>query len=71
MSPSSPEALYHSIPQAPLASNPVISDEAGIELENEEGLDYIPSDASVDTRIRWIHFVLGERARRSSFCAVN
>ncbi|KIK65644.1 hypothetical protein GYMLUDRAFT_39141 [Collybiopsis luxurians FD-317 M1] len=59
MSPSSPEVLYHSIPQAPLASNPVVSDEAGIELENEEGLDYIPSDASVDVRIRWIHFVLG------------
>lgn len=47
----SPEVLYHSIPQAPILSG-------AIDLDNDEPAGIIP-DAYV-TRIRWIHFLLGE-----------
>lgn len=56
MSLSSPEALYHSIPQAPVPSNPVII--GNIELDNDEPPAI--ANVSVDARIRWIHFILGE-----------
>ncbi|KAJ3892782.1 nucleoside transporter-domain-containing protein [Lentinula edodes] len=56
MSRSSPEALYHSIAQAPLAA-PNGSD---IELDNEERVEEIIQPISrVDPRIKWINFVLG------------
>ncbi|KAE9404472.1 hypothetical protein BT96DRAFT_964197 [Gymnopus androsaceus JB14] len=59
--PSSPEALYHSIPQAPVPSNPIITDDPDIELENDDRLELpaIGSNPSLDARIRWVHFVLG------------
>ncbi|ESK93761.1 nucleoside transporter [Moniliophthora roreri MCA 2997] len=57
---SSPDALYHAIPQAPVASNPIrISEhdpDPPIDLDEElEPLAPVP----VDARIRGIHFVLG------------
>lgn len=69
MSPPSPEALYHAIPQAPVAANSVILDpEIELDDEGSELGDPIslssspplgPPPPPVDTRIAWIHFVLG------------
>ncbi|KAL0949190.1 hypothetical protein HGRIS_009268 [Hohenbuehelia grisea] len=66
MSPSSPEALYHAIPQAPVAANPIVPpseielDNEGRELDDELGATYdAPSSLVVEARIRWIHFILG------------
>ncbi|KAF9076571.1 nucleoside transporter-domain-containing protein [Rhodocollybia butyracea] len=57
MSPSSPAALYHAIPQVPAASNSIIG-QPDIDLDHEE-IEPVAVLPSVDTRIRWIHFVLG------------
>ncbi|KAJ6567223.1 nucleoside transporter-domain-containing protein [Mycena vulgaris] len=62
MSPHSPDALYHPIPQAPVAANPVLAD-PDIDAEESQDDATIASDLApdvvVDSRIRWIHFVLG------------
>ncbi|KAK7471010.1 hypothetical protein VKT23_002424 [Stygiomarasmius scandens] len=59
MSPSSSEALYHPIPQAPVASNPIpFSDDSDNVLDDEQ--DRAPATPPVvDSRIRWINFMLG------------
>lgn len=65
LSPPSPEALYHAIPQAPVASSLAEIPEhtsLDIELDGDEGVDELPSPSLVsplDTRIRWIHFIMG------------
>ncbi|GLB33476.1 putative nucleoside transporter [Lyophyllum shimeji] len=64
--PRSPEALYQAIPQA-LANEDHRVIPADIELEADEQVDAgdlaltttDPPSVVVDTRIRWIHFVLG------------
>ncbi|OCH95953.1 hypothetical protein OBBRIDRAFT_787800 [Obba rivulosa] len=62
---NSPEALYHPIPQAPVASNAILtrtsldvqlSDEETELVENLTNSVEIPED---ETRIRVIHFILG------------
>jgi len=69
MSPPSPEALYHAIPRDPIDSNPDILP-TDIELDGDEesgsdelslltGLTSDPPVALVDSRISWIHCVLG------------
>ncbi|KZT12879.1 uncharacterized protein LAESUDRAFT_640138 [Laetiporus sulphureus 93-53] len=53
------EAVYHPIPQAPVASEPF---RPSLELSSEESdveLDSANPPVEVDARIRWIHFVLG------------
>ncbi|KAJ7688385.1 nucleoside transporter-domain-containing protein [Mycena rosella] len=71
MSPRSPEALYHSIPQAPVAANPLVLPDPYNDPEESQDDVTIASDLAplcrltifrdvvVDSRIRWIHFVLG------------
>ncbi|KAK7015524.1 hypothetical protein VNI00_019105 [Paramarasmius palmivorus] len=58
---SSPDALYHAIPQAPVASNPIrISEhdpEPSIDLDDEDQAPVV--SLPVDARIRGVHFVLG------------
>ncbi|KAL0580906.1 hypothetical protein V5O48_001100 [Marasmius crinis-equi] len=58
---SSPEALYHAIPQAPVASNSILSEEndllPDVELEDQDHGSSKPVVA--DARIRGIYFVLG------------
>lgn len=55
------DAIYHPIPQAPVAAN-------AIPVPSPDGFDddvalsephSIPSQGLVDSRIRWIHFILG------------
>lgn len=63
MSPSSPQALYHPIPQAPVASNPVLR-RSDVELDADDAADSNDSVAhrpavSVNSRIRWIYFIMG------------
>ncbi|KAF8911901.1 nucleoside transporter-domain-containing protein [Mucidula mucida] len=59
----SPEALYHAIPQAPVAANPIIRSESDIELDDEADPESAHESTHllhvVDARIRWIHFILG------------
>ncbi|KAJ6510187.1 nucleoside transporter-domain-containing protein [Mycena vitilis] len=63
MSPHSPEALYHAIPQAPVATNPVVLPH--LDAEELQDLDDptlapdLAPDVVVNSRIQWIHFVLG------------
>lgn len=77
MSPHSSEALYHPIPQAPVAATPVVLPDIDQESLDEATIasDLAPyysfhcqpnrlltgrlSEVTVNTRIRWIHFVLG------------
>ncbi|KAJ7667657.1 nucleoside transporter-domain-containing protein [Mycena polygramma] len=62
MSPHSPEALYHAIPQAPVATNPAVLPHLDPEeLQDDATLasDLTPLDVVVNSRIQWIHFVLG------------
>ncbi|KAI0637927.1 nucleoside transporter-domain-containing protein [Trametes polyzona] len=58
---STSEAVYHPIPQAPVASNPIPTSDADMDVDNESAPS--PSAAHghavVDSRIRWIHFLLG------------
>ncbi|KAJ6516250.1 nucleoside transporter-domain-containing protein [Mycena sanguinolenta] len=60
MSPSSPEALYHAIPQAPVAANPVVLPDPNVDPEEEAAFasDLAP-EGPVDSRIIWINFILG------------
>ncbi|KAK0467879.1 nucleoside transporter-domain-containing protein [Desarmillaria tabescens] len=60
----SPEALYHAIPQAPMASHPILQTEPDIEMEDEGDPDGAhesthPHFTHVDARVRWIFFILG------------
>ncbi|KAI0771979.1 nucleoside transporter-domain-containing protein [Trametes elegans] len=59
--PSVSEAVYHPIPQAPVASNPIPS--ASPDIDDEEislTSDHVVHHAVVvDSKIRWIHFLLG------------
>ncbi|KAJ2933445.1 hypothetical protein H1R20_g3639, partial [Candolleomyces eurysporus] len=55
VSPDSPQALYHSVPQLPEASSSEIA--LGGEEESDEPHD-IPS-ALIDPKVKWIHFILG------------
>ncbi|KAG6831868.1 hypothetical protein H0H92_006985 [Tricholoma furcatifolium] len=62
--PGSPEALYHSIPQAlaPEAEQEIPSDvlELGEETALNEPLSPTdPPEIVVDAQVRWIHFILG------------
>ncbi|THV05387.1 hypothetical protein K435DRAFT_104157 [Dendrothele bispora CBS 962.96] len=61
MSPSSPDALYHPIPQTPVASLPILSsDDPDIDLDDEQERDTaLRPPPIVDSRIRWINFILG------------
>ncbi|KAJ7087195.1 nucleoside transporter-domain-containing protein [Mycena belliarum] len=63
MSPHSPDALYHAVPQAPVASNPLVLQDPDNELEESQDDITITSNPTseivVDSRIRWIHFVFG------------
>ncbi|KAF7355013.1 Nucleoside transporter [Mycena sanguinolenta] len=63
MSPNSPEALYHAIPQAPVAANPAVLPDPNLDLEEELQDPALASDLApegpVDSRIIWIQFILG------------
>ncbi|KAF8211499.1 nucleoside transporter-domain-containing protein [Mycena galopus ATCC 62051] len=60
MSPRSPEALYHAIPQAPVAAvvlpDPNVDPE---ESQDEVTIADLEPEVIVNSRISWIHFVLG------------
>ncbi|TBU49066.1 nucleoside transporter-domain-containing protein [Dichomitus squalens] len=56
------EAIYHPIPQAPVASNVVPTASPDLDLDEEVVPAEVPAVLShnlADTRIRWIHFLLG------------
>ncbi|KAI9001317.1 nucleoside transporter-domain-containing protein [Trametes punicea] len=56
------EAVYHPIPQAPVASNPIPRASLDRDLDDEtipSGTRSIHGRVNVDSRIRWIHFLLG------------
>ncbi|KAF8897201.1 nucleoside transporter-domain-containing protein [Infundibulicybe gibba] len=59
----SSEALYHAIPQAPVAANPIsVPHETEYDGEDTESDDLAPMDPPavvVDSKVRWIYFVLG------------
>ncbi|KAJ3809403.1 nucleoside transporter-domain-containing protein [Lentinula aff. lateritia] len=58
MSRSSPEVLYHSVAQAPVAASN--GSDIELDIDNEEGIEEIIQPISrVDSRIKWINFVLG------------
>lgn len=57
MSSLSPEASYHSIPEAPVGSGV-------IDFDNDESAGI--SNAYLNSRLRWIHFLLGEPQFSSS-----
>ncbi|KAJ7283448.1 nucleoside transporter-domain-containing protein [Mycena rebaudengoi] len=60
MSPRSPKALYHSIPQAPVAANPVVLSDLYLEESQDDGgLDPDTPTVVVDSRVRGILFILG------------
>ncbi|KAK7061413.1 nucleoside transporter [Favolaschia claudopus] len=61
MSSHTSEALYHPIPQAPVATNPVVlPDPDTDQLEEELQLPANPPpEAAIDSRVIWIHFILG------------
>ena len=56
------EAIYHPIPQAPVASNPIPSASPDPDVDDETILSSpraAHGHVEVDGRIRWIHFLLG------------
>ncbi|RPD66694.1 hypothetical protein L226DRAFT_549482 [Lentinus tigrinus ALCF2SS1-7] len=56
------EAIYHPIPQAPVASNPIPEGSPDLDLDDDAALSgsaFIPTQNVVDSRIRWAHFMLG------------
>ncbi|KAI0751483.1 nucleoside transporter-domain-containing protein [Daedaleopsis nitida] len=56
------EAIYHPIPQAPVASNSIPPASPDIDLDDEvilSGSGILPTQTVVDSKIRWIHFILG------------
>ncbi|KAJ7477085.1 nucleoside transporter-domain-containing protein [Mycena galericulata] len=59
----SPNALYHPIPQGPIPENPAVLPDPDVEESQGGDSDILgsdlPPDVVVDTRIRWIHFILG------------
>jgi equilibrative nucleoside transporter 1/2/3 len=67
MSLHSPKALYHPIPQAPVAANPAVLPDPDGDAEESQDDATSASDVAdsllvqvvVDSRIRAIHFVLG------------
>ncbi|KAJ7499272.1 nucleoside transporter-domain-containing protein [Mycena latifolia] len=60
MAPHSPDALYHPIPQAPVAANPLVLPDPDLDSEeSQDDASNLAPDVVVDSRIRWIHFVLG------------
>ncbi|EIW61775.1 uncharacterized protein TRAVEDRAFT_143867 [Trametes versicolor FP-101664 SS1] len=56
---STSEAVYHPIPQAPVASNTIPPSSPDIEVDEGFGPSIVHSHVTVDSRIRWIHFLLG------------
>lgn len=59
---STSEAVYHPIPQAPVASNPIPTASPDIDVDEEIVLsDHVVTHGHVvvDSRIRWAHFLLG------------
>ncbi|TFK56135.1 hypothetical protein OE88DRAFT_1652758 [Heliocybe sulcata] len=66
LSASSSDALYHPIPQAPVAANPaprrLSISEVDVELSEAEEEDVFEQPVVagyLDSRIRWVHFILG------------
>ena len=56
------EAIYHPIPQAPVASNPIPTASPDLDLDDEailSGSGFLPPQTEVDSKIRWAHFMLG------------
>ena len=57
------EAIYHPIPQAPVASNSIPSADPDVDLDDEAILSgsgvLPPLPDLVDSKIRWTHFMLG------------
>ncbi|OJT13362.1 hypothetical protein TRAPUB_10128 [Trametes pubescens] len=56
---STSEAVYHPIPQAPVASNTIPPSSPDLEVDEGFGPSVVHSHVAVDSRIRWIHFLLG------------
>ncbi|KAI0363552.1 hypothetical protein BV20DRAFT_1047586 [Pilatotrama ljubarskyi] len=60
---SAAEAIYQPIPQAPVASNPLLSVPGDLDLDEDlterSQHDVAETHVVVDSRIRWIHFLLG------------
>ncbi|KAI5832708.1 hypothetical protein K523DRAFT_344347 [Schizophyllum commune Tattone D] len=66
MAPSSPDALYHPIPQAPVAANPVPPSDPRLDsADADETDDILPGEGHdrrpvvVDTKLWWINCLLG------------
>ena len=66
MSPPSPDALYHPIPQAPVAANPVLPPDPRLDsADADETDDILPGEDNdrrpvvVDTKLWWINCLLG------------
>ncbi|TRM68483.1 nucleoside transporter-domain-containing protein [Schizophyllum amplum] len=65
MSPSSPEALYHPLPQAPVAANPVLPSAPRLDSEDVDEADESwpgqqrEDHVTVDSRLWWINCLLG------------
>lgn len=56
------EAIYHPIPQAPVASNPIPEGSPDLDLDDDAALSgsgFIPTQNVMDSRIHWAHFMLG------------
>ncbi|CDO74637.1 hypothetical protein BN946_scf184325.g24 [Trametes cinnabarina] len=59
---SANEAIYHPIPQSPVASNAIPSSSPEPDIDDEAilcGSRVVHDHAQVDSQIRWIHFLLG------------
>lgn len=55
------EAIYHPIPQAPVASNPIPEGSPDLDLDDDAALSgsgFIPTQNVMDSRIHWAHFIL-------------
>ncbi|KAL1743895.1 nucleoside transporter-domain-containing protein [Schizophyllum fasciatum] len=65
MSPSSTDALYHPIPQGPVAANPILHSDSRIDNIDEEEVEDILAEQdhgqrpTVDARLWWINCLLG------------
>ncbi|KAJ7228996.1 nucleoside transporter-domain-containing protein [Mycena pura] len=58
MLPRTPDSLYHPIPQAPALANSVALPDPDIDPEELQD-DVASQVVIIDSRIRWIHFILG------------
>ncbi|KAI0650151.1 nucleoside transporter-domain-containing protein [Trametes meyenii] len=61
---SASEAIYHPIPQAPVASNPISSASPDLDADDDmtsprRAHSPVHEHITADSRIRWIHFLLG------------